>query len=169
MSGADWISLAEWVVAFRALHESARNGKLAPPEMDRYEEEREALAKALLVAQRLSVKPGHTARQTLRVVRALPVEIVRGAQRAQSTTLDLGLGGFAVLLTKPPRVQELVEFSLTLQSASTAVNGRARVVNLQRKGRPYRVAFTFEGLSPADARRVEFEVFDAALANIPPR
>ena len=169
MSTADWTSLADWVVAFRETHEKARSGKLTPQGVEKYEEEREALAQALIAAQRLSVKPGHTARQTLRVVLALPVELVRGAERDHLTTLDLTLGGFAVLLAKPPRVNDRVEFSLDLSRVEDSVKGRARVVNLQRKGRLYRVAFAFEGLSPADTQRVSFEVFDVALANIPPR
>jgi len=168
MGPADWTSLVDWVVAFRARHEDAREGKLDRREMSRYEQERELLAKALLVAQRLSVKPGQTARQTLRVVRVLAVELVLGARREQTTTLDLGLGGFAVLLEKPPRVLERIEFALSLRSAGSAVRGRVRVVNVQRKGKLYRVAFAFEDLSTVDAERVRFEIFDAVLARIPP-
>jgi len=59
MPAADWMSLAEWVVAFRELHEQARRGKLDARELERYEEEREALAKALLVAQMPSREAGH--------------------------------------------------------------------------------------------------------------
>lgn len=169
MSLADWTSLAEWVVAFRVLHEDARKGKLDKGEMARYEQQRESLAKALLVAQRLLVKPGQTARQSLREALALPVELVLGARREAVTTLDLGLGGFAALLAKPPRVLERVEFTLTLLTGGGTVGGRARVVNVQRKGKPYRVAFAFEDLSAEDTWRVSFEVFDAALASMPPR
>jgi hypothetical protein len=169
MSPADWTSLADWMVAFRALHEQARKGKLEPQAMARYEQDREVLAKALLIAQRLSVKPGKTARQTLRVSLALPVELELGAHREQATTLDLGLGGFAALMAKPLGVLERLGFILTLRRAGGSVSGRVRVVSVQRKGRPYRVAFAFEDLSPADVRRLSFEVFDAALATIPPR
>ena len=49
------------------------------------------------------------------------------------------------------------------------VSGRARVVNLQRKGKPFRVAFAFEDLPQADSERISLEVFDAALATIPPK
>ena len=164
-----WTSLADWIVAFRAVHEEARKGKLDAQAMSRYLQDRDVLSKALLIAQRLSIKPGANPRQMLRVATALPVELVAGERREEATTLDLGLGGFAALLPKPMKVLERCGFVLTLKSAGGAVSGRAKVVNLQRKGRPYRVAFAFEDLSPADIERVSLEVFDAALATIPPR
>jgi PilZ domain len=168
MTAGDWTSLADWVLAFREVHEKARRGKLSSQELEKYEQEREALAQALIAGQRLSMKPGQTARQTLRVVLSLPVELVQGRERGHAATLDLTLRGFAVLLAKPVRVSERVEFSLRLRSAGGSVKGRARVVNLQRKGKLFRVAFAFENLSANEMRRVSFEVFDAALANIPP-
>jgi hypothetical protein len=167
MNPQDWTSLVDWMAAFRALHEQARRGKLDSHAVARYEQDREVLAKALLIAQRLSVKPGQSARQTLRVHLALPVKLVFGDRREQTTTLDLGLGGFAALLPKSVRVLERPEFTLTLR-AGKSVSGRAKVVNVQRKGQPYRVAFSFEDLPPAEAQRIGLEVFDAALATIPP-
>ncbi|HEY6052091.1 MAG TPA: hypothetical protein VIZ58_12625, partial [Thermoanaerobaculia bacterium] len=68
MGPGDWISLADWVTGFRARHAEARRGKLDAPALARYEQDREILAKALLIAQRLAVRPGQTARQTLRVL-----------------------------------------------------------------------------------------------------
>src|SRR5438067_10809836 len=126
MKPPDWTSLDDWVTAFRALHEKARKGKLDAPALGRYEQDREVLAKALLIAQRLVVKPGQSARQSLRVHLSLPVELViAGQRREQTTTLDLGMGGFAILLPKSVRVQEKVEFVLTLRDGET-VSGRAR-------------------------------------------
>jgi hypothetical protein len=169
MSPADWTSLADWVTDFRALHEEARRGKLGAKDLARYYQDREVLAKALLIAQRLSIKPGKTPRQTLRVALSLPVEVVGGSRHEQATTLDLGVGGFAALLPKPMSVLERYGFVLTLKNAGGTVSGRARVVNLQRKGRPYRIAFAFEDLEHADSERISLEVFDAALATIPPK
>ena len=56
-------SLAEWILAFRALHEKARRGNLRDVEAARYRAARDELARALLVAQRLQLKPGETARR----------------------------------------------------------------------------------------------------------
>jgi len=57
---------------------------------------------------------------------------------------------------------------VALRGAGRPVSGRAKVVNVQRKGQPYRVAFSFEDLPTAEAQRIGLEVFDAALATIPP-
>jgi len=169
MTPADWTTLSNWIVAFRARHSEARKGKLDDQELARYEQDRDVLVKALMIAQRLAIKPGHTTRERLRVSLELKVEIVLGARREKVTTLDLGLGGFAAMVQKPFGVPERVEFVLSLRSVGGAVGGHARVVNVQRKGRPYRVAFAFEDLSPGDAERLNEEVFEAALAAIPPR
>lgn len=168
MGPADWISLGDWLGEFRALHESARSGKLSSTDLARYEQDREVLAKALLIAQRMTLKPGQTARQTLRVVLQLPVALGTGPKREEATTLDLGLGGFAAMMPKPLKVQERIEFVLTLRKRDEQVKGRARVVSVQRKGKPYRVAFAFEEISRADAERLGLEVFDAALMTLPP-
>ena len=108
MRPADWTRLIDWVVEFRALHEEARTGKLDRQRREKYDQESESLVRALLVAQRLSVKPGQTARQSLRVARELPVELTLGGQAQKVKTIDLGLGGFAAMLGKPPRVDERV-------------------------------------------------------------
>src|SRR5690349_10733723 len=120
MRPGDWTSLAQWLAAFRAFHEQARQGKLERKHRDAYEQDREVLAKALLIAQRLSIKPGQTARQTLRVALALPVDVTARGARQSTTTLDLGLGGFAAMLERPPSVNDRVEFALTLRRMKKA-------------------------------------------------
>ena len=89
MRPADWTRLIDWVVEFRALHEEARTGKLDRQRREKYDQESESLVRALLVAQRLSVKPGQTARQSLRVARELPVELTLGGQAQKVKTIDL--------------------------------------------------------------------------------
>ena len=169
MSGeTDWMSLGEWVVALRDLHRQARLGKLPADELRRYHEERETLGKAILAAQRLRATPGSKGRQALRVARELKVELTVGGTHAEAKTLDLGAGGFAVLLAAPPHAGQMATYSLELEQGQ-AVTGNARVVSLQRKGKPYRVAFRFEGLSTEDQERIAVAVFDTALANILPK
>lgn len=167
MRPGDWTSLSQWLSGFRALHEQARIGKLDRKLRDAYEQDREVLAKALLIAQRLAVRPGQTARQTLRVAVALPVDLTVRSVRQTISTLDLGLGGFAAMLEKPPSVNEKVEFALTLRRMEKAVGGRAKVIHSQRKGKPFRVAFAFEGLPESDADSIALEVFGTALDSIP--
>ena len=163
---SSWTSLAERIGAFRRLHEDVRDGVLDAAALHAYEQEREALAQALLSAQHLSVTPGQTARQALRVARALPVELALG-EPVSTTTIDLAVGGFAVLLAKPLRVAQSVVFTLELQAQAVLLRGRARVVSLQRKGKPFRVALAFENLVAAQTRWVSLEVFEAALASVP--
>ncbi|HUJ25353.1 MAG TPA: serine/threonine-protein kinase [Myxococcales bacterium] len=154
----------EWVVAFRALHEQAQAGNLGALEAARYDREREALSSALLAAQRLTLKPGACQRRSLRLAAELPVEIEGGLQLASTRTLDLTVGGFAVLLTEPLRVGDRVDFTIGLRIG--LVSGRARVANLQRKGKPYRVGFAFEAISSADASRIDLEVLNGVLSMV---
>ena len=76
--------LREWIAAFRWLHEKARRGALAGDEVSAYHEAREDLAHMLLAAQRLTLMPGETAREALRVVRLLPLELGLQAGPARS-------------------------------------------------------------------------------------
>ena len=166
--GTDWMSLGEWVVALRELHHQARQGKLSPEDLRRYHEERETLARAILAAQRLRAAPGAKGRQALRVARELLVDLHLDRGPAQFKTVDLGVGGFAVLMAVAPRVGHRLQFSLELEPGQ-AIGGHVRVVNLQRKGKLYRVAFRFDGLPPEEVERVGLLVFDVALAGIDPR
>ena len=165
----DWTTLADWISAFRATHDAARKGRLDAAAIERYHQDRDVLAKALVIAQRLSVKPGKIPRQALRVAVQLPLDLSIGAKTEHCVTVDLGSGGFATMLPKPLNVLERVGFTLQLHSTGRDVGGRARVVNVQKKGIAFRVAFTFEDLSPDDHESVRMEVFDAALATIPGR
>lgn len=166
-SETDWASLGEWVVALRQLHDRARQGKLPDPELRRYLEERDTLAKAVLAAQRLRASPGARGRQTLRVALERRVEMTVNRAALDLRTQDLGLGGFAVLMPSAMRAGQAAPFTLELEK-KVEVSGKARVVSLQRKGRLYRVAFRFEELSSEDQDRVALTVFDAVLAGIDP-
>ena len=168
MSGeTDWMSLGEWVVALRDLHEQARRGSLPPDELKRYLEERETLAQAILAAQRLRASPNAKGRKALRVARELPIELTVDRVVTRARTVDLGVGGFAVTMAIPPRAGLQATFSMEVEPGRASA-GKARVVSVQRKGKPYRVAFRFEDLSPDETDRLGLAVFDAALAGIVP-
>src|SRR5258708_13837391 len=139
MGTSNWTSLAEWIAAFRRRHEGAREGGLDAAALGAYEQEREALAQALLTAQRLSVRLGQTARQALRVALALPVELALG-EPVSTTTIDLAVGGFAVLLAKPLRVSQSVDFALHLEAKSEVIRGPSRGGSLHCKAMPCRWA-----------------------------
>jgi hypothetical protein len=164
----DWMSLGDWVVALRNLHAQARQGKLSPEEMRRYRDERETLSRAVLAAQRLRASPQAKERQSLRVARELPVELTsEGGAPMQTTTIDVGAGGLSVMLERPLRAGQTVKFALELERG-VVVAGGAKVVSVQRKGKPYRVAVRFENLAPEAFEKIDLAVFEAALAGINP-
>ena len=90
------------------------------------------------------------------------MDLGRELRREAVKTLDLTLGGFALMLDQPPRVGDRMRFTIALRDGP--LSGEARVVNVQRKGRPYRVGFAFEALPPAAAARIGFEVLDGVIS-----
>ena len=87
--------LREWIETFRFLHEKARRGRLRGKELAKYREARDDLAALLLAAQRLSFRPGETAREALRVARALPLDVRLSPRPLRAVTLDISTGGFS--------------------------------------------------------------------------
>jgi len=158
------VSLAEWLKGFRELHERARGGQLSKAELETYRGARDELARALLSAQRLTVKPGETPRQSLRVARALQVDLDLLTSTARAITIDLSTGGFACLLAKAPSGDEF-GFSLRLPGAE-ALTGKVRVADVKPQQGNVRISFQFCGLSAEDRERVELFVFDTVLSQI---
>jgi hypothetical protein len=161
-------TLAEWILSFRALHEKARRGKLLDAEAARYRSARDELGRALLVGQRLQIKPGETPRRALRISRALQVELELGAGPQRAITIDFSTGGFSCLLPRAPALGEEIGFTLRLP-LTDPIAGRAGV----REVKPLtagnvRVSFTFKTISDADRDRVELFVFDVVLTQLAP-
>jgi hypothetical protein len=160
-------SLAEWILAFRALHEKARRGNLRDAEAARYRVARDELARALLVAQRLQLKPGETARRALRVARALQVDLELVTSRQRAVTIDISTGGFSCLLPRGPALLDEVGFTLRLPGADP-LDGRATVQDVKALVGNVRVAFMFKAITDADRDRMEMFVFDTVLAQLAP-
>jgi hypothetical protein len=159
-------SLIEWMKTFRDLHEQARAKKLSPEELVDYRAARDELARALLSAQRLTVKPGETPRSSLRVARALQVDLDMLTSTARAITVDLCTGGFACLLAKAPSsMGDEVGFSLRLPGAET-MTGKVRVADVKSQQGNVRVSFQFSGMSAEERERIEMFVFDTVLAQI---
>jgi hypothetical protein len=159
------MSLAEFLSTFRKMHEQARRGLLEGKELALYLAKRDELARALLSAQRLTIKQGETARQALRVARALKIELDFGMLHPRALTLDLSKGGFATVLVQAPSLKDEVGFTLHIPPAKP-VSGKCRVVNVKQHAGNVRVAFQFTGLSEADRERLELFVFDAVLEQL---
>src|SRR5215208_4906973 len=154
--------LAEWLSGFKALHAKARSGDLAADERGSYLAAREELARALLVAQRLQAREGQSSRMTLRVSRALQLDLLVDGLKVRALTLDLSAGGFGALLAAPLEVGKRVSLSLRMP-AGDPLEAHARVAGAIPQAGSARVAFAFEGLGPAQVERLEVVVFDTVL------
>jgi hypothetical protein len=157
------MSLSQWMSSFRDLHERARRGQLSPRDLVSYKSGRDELARALLAAQRLTLQPGQTARQALRVTRALQVDLDLVTAKERVVTLDVSTGGFAALLAKALPLGDEIGYQLRIP-ASDPVAGRARVADVKQMAGHVRVAFQFVNLSPDERERLEMFVFDTVLA-----
>ncbi|BDG07861.1 PilZ domain-containing protein [Anaeromyxobacter paludicola] len=158
-------SLAEWLAAFRQLHDKARKQHLTERERAVYLSGRDELARAVIAAQRLSTVVGQTPRQALRIARALQVDLDWSVGSERAMTLDLSVGGFGALLAKPPPSDEDLKFSLRIPGADP-VAGRARVVDVKVQPGNARVCFAFVGLGAAELERLELFMFDALLTQL---
>ncbi|HET9554163.1 MAG TPA: PilZ domain-containing protein [Anaeromyxobacteraceae bacterium] len=159
------MSFAAWLAEFRALHEKARRGQLSAAEGAAYRAGRDELARALLAAQRLTLKAGETPRQALRVARALQVDFDLLTSHQRAVTIDLSTGGFSALLTKAPPMGDDVGVSLRLPGAEP-ITCRARVADVKPLAGNVRVSFQLAGLEPAARDRLELFVFDTVLSQL---
>ncbi len=154
--------LADWLQAFRALHERARSGRLAPDERSVYLAGREELARALLAAQRLTVTAGMTPRETLRVARALQVDLETPFSKERAMTMTLSVGGFSALLAKAPKLDESVSCTLRVPGGEP-ITTTARPVGTKAQGGSVSVSFAFGKLAEADRERLELLIFDTVI------
>ena len=160
------MSVNQWVEQFRELHTRARKGPLSELEKRRYLSERERFARALTAAQGMSLPPGMSARRNFRVAQGLQVDLDLADGKTRTMTLDISVGGFSVMLHKPPPDSEQPGFSLRMPGNADPLVGRAKIVSVQRKLATHRVSFMFQGLAEKDAERLEMTLFDLALERI---
>lgn len=156
------MGLAEWLNGFRELHEEAKKGGLSGRELTDYYAARDELARALLAAQRIALKPDQRPRRVLRVARALQADLEFHDGAARAMTLDVSAGGFGVLLAKPPRMGDEVKVSLRIPGGES-IRGNAHVVEVRRQAGNAYACFEFVELDAAEAERLESFVFDAVL------
>ncbi len=158
------MALADWLRVFRTLHEKAKKGELKGTDADDYRAGCDELARALIAAQRLTLKPGETPRHALRVARALQVDLETPVSHVRATTIDLGVDGFSVLLAKAPPNEE--------QTANLRIPGGDSIVTTVLPGEvkqqpgTVRVSWTFKELADADEQRLEMLVMDTALSQL---
>ena len=158
------MELRLWIANFKALHQRARKGELSGEERKQYLSLREELAKAMCSAQRLQTLPGQTQRQSMRVARALQIDLELPEGRQRLMTMNISVGGFAALLPKEPsKSAGLIGFSLRLPGSTEPLIGRVRVVDVQKRPGNAMVSFAFNELGAAEQERLELALFDVVL------
>jgi hypothetical protein len=160
------MSLADWLRSFRVLHGRARSGSLAPGELAGYRAGRDELARAMLAAQQVMMKPGELPRRQLRAARALQVDLDFGKDKMRAVTLDVSAGGFGAFLARAPVPGDPVRISLRIPDQEP-IACVARVVDVKVLPGNARAAFAFTGLSADEVERLETFVFDCVLDQLP--
>ncbi len=158
------MSLADWLRVFRSLHERAKKGELQGNDEADYRGACDELARALIAAQKISLKPGEVPRQVLRVARAMQVTLETKTSSVRATTIDVSVAGFSVLVGKVPPHEE--------QTATLRVPGAEPIVEEVLPGEvkqltgTVRVAYLFQKLPEPARRRLEMLVIDTALSQL---
>lgn len=159
------MGFGEWLGAFRALHQRAKEGKLDAEELAAYRQGRDELARALLAAQQVMLRTGEVPRRQMRAARALQVDLEMGKQKVKGMTQDVSAGGFGMLLATPPQPGDQLRCSLRLPGQDP-VAGVARVADVKVLPGNARASFAWVNLPTADADRLETFVFDSVLQQL---
>jgi hypothetical protein len=158
----------EWLKKFTALHDKARAGTMTIVENRTYLGARNELARALMKKQEQKLPQGAKARQLLRAPAAIPVDLHLPGGIAHALTQELWVGGFSAIIPPLGMPIERLKFALTVTKDAPPIEGWARVLSDSAAGGSTRLTMEFEQLSPADADRVEFAVFDSVLTRLGP-
>ena len=154
--------LGNWLDEFRYLHERGRQGTLGGWERERYHALRDECARLICKLQQISVPPDWPARRSLRVARALQVDIAFTNHAEHTVTADVSAGGFGAFLSRAPAIGAQADVELRL-TGSERVACKARVVSVRTQGVTTRGSFEFVGLDDAQAERLQTLVFDVVL------
>jgi hypothetical protein len=157
------MDLTAWITTFTKLHERARKNDLDAEDLKTYHSGRDELARAIVAAQRLTLKPDETPRQAMRVARALAIDLDLTVGRVRVLTMDLSRGGFSALIEKPPAMAELVGFTLKVPGGVDPVIGRCKLVDAAKRTGNFRAAFAFQNLAAADLEKIEMLLFDSVI------
>jgi hypothetical protein len=158
----------DWLKKFSALHDKARAGKLTTVENRTYLGARNELARALMKKHQQKVPEGAKARQVLRAPAAVPVDLHLPGGLAHVLTQELWSGGFSALVPPLGMPLDRLKFALLVAKDAPPIEGWARVLSDAAAGGSTRLTMEFEQLTPADADRVEFAVFESVLSRLGP-
>jgi len=156
------VDLGQWLTAFKVLHEKARRGALAGAEAEDYRDRRREMERALLAAQDLTRPPGQEQRRSLRVARAIQVELDGRAGKERLTTFDISMGGFSAAMASAPVLGERLGATIRLPGVEPLVV-QAKVVGARAQSGYVRVSFSFVDLEGAAAERLKLAIVDMVL------
>ncbi len=159
------MDLGRWLKELEALHAKARTSTLPAAEQREYRARREELARALRIAQGMGRQPGQARRQSLRVARALQVEIAGAGRTERLTTFDVSAGGFSAPMAAAPPPGELLTATLRLPEGEQ-LRAPVRVAGVAPASGHVRVSFAFGPMPGADSERLERAILDMVLAQL---
>jgi hypothetical protein len=156
----------EWLNKLEALHVAIREKKpVTDEERAWYRAARASLLQTAVEVQAISLAGDDLPRRSVRIARAAQVLLEARGWTVQTMTVDLGAGGFAVLLEAPPPIQEWVKATLVLPGEGPVVT-TVSVADTRASGALFRVAFRFSEPSPANQERIEASLLDAILEQL---
>ncbi len=159
------MSFEATIVRLRDLNEKRKQNSLTVDERAVYESLRDDFARAFVRANRITLRPGQTSRQVLRVACAIQLELSIANRVHKTITLDVSTQGLATLIGECVETGTPCDF--ILRTRPEPIRGLGKVVGCARYGSvnsSYRVSLVVDLLSQAQAERLEHLVLDTALA-----
>lgn len=157
---------SEWLNRLEALHFKVREREpLKDDELAWYRAARAALLATAIDVQAVALTSDRPRRSSIRVARAAQVLLEARGWSVQTLTVDLGAGGFAVLLEAPPPVDEWIRATLVLPGEGPVVTTVA-VADSRVVSGLVRVAFRFSEPTEEVTRRVEDYMMDSVLEQL---
>ncbi len=157
------LALMRWR-KFGSLHVRARQRELDSLHFAAYIAARNDLERALLENQRSVLKPEQFSREYLRIVQGLHVNLQFHNRTLRTPTLDVSRGGFAVLLTFLPEIDEKVNACIEMPRKQRLITGArvANVLHLPSVDR-FRVGFQSDALKESDVEPLSMLIFDRVV------
>jgi hypothetical protein len=159
------MSFSDWIRQFRALHAEAVKGSLSQGELETYRSACDEFARALMGAQRVTLKPGEVPRHTLRIARAVQVGLESPVTQLRVSTIDLGVGGFSATLAKAPKIGEELACTMKLPGGDP-LETAVVVLDVKPSAGSVRVSFGFKKLGDESKERIGALVIETALSQI---
>jgi uncharacterized protein with GYD domain len=157
---------SEWLNRLEALHHRIRERQdVSAEELAWYRAARTTLLDTALEVQAVSLTSEAVRRSSIRVARAAQVLLEARGWSVQTLTVDLGAGGFAVLLEAPPPVDDWIRATLVLPGEGPVITTVA-VTDARNVSGLVRVAFRFSEPTEDARRRVEDYMMDSVLEQL---